>query len=76
MKITRRNGVLMEVRNITVGRVFEDEDGHIYQKVNQVIYESGADKIRLNAVALLNGQLTWFDDHEKVCLCEAELIIS
>lgn len=76
MKIVRRNGVLVEVRNLTVGEVFEDEDGHIYQKVNQVIYGSGEDKIQLNAVALLNGQLTWFDDYERVCRCNAELIIS
>lgn len=76
MKIVRRNGVLVEVKNLTVGEVFEDEDGHIYQKVNQVIYGSGEDKIQLNAVALLNGQLTWFSDHERVCRCNAELIIS
>lgn len=76
MKIVRRNGVLVEVKNLTVGEVFEDEDGHIYQKVNQVIYGSGEDKIQLNAVALLNGQLTWFGDHERVCRCNAELIIS
>lgn len=76
MKIVRRNGVLVEVKNLTVGEVFEDEDGHIYQKVNQVSYGSGEDKIQLNAVALLNGQLTWFGDHERVCHCNAELIIS
>lgn len=76
MKISRRNGVLVEVKNLTVGEVFEDEDGHIYQKVNQVIYGSGEDKIQLNAVSLLNGQLTWFSDYERVCRCNAELIIS
>lgn len=76
MKIVRRNGVLVEVKSLTVGEVFEDEHGHIYQKVNQVTYGSGEDKIQLNAVALLNGQLTWFGDHERVCRCSAELIIS
>ena len=76
LKITRRNGILVEVRNLTVGEVFEDENGHIYQKVNQVIYGSGEDKIQLNAVSLLNGQLTWFNDYESVCRCNAELIIS
>ena len=76
LKITRRKGILVEVRNLTVGEVFEDENGHIFQKVNQVIYGSGEDKIQLNAVALLNGQLTWFGDYERVCRCNAELIIS
>lgn len=76
LKITRRKGILVEVRNLTVGEVFEDENGHIYQKVNQVIYGSGEDKIQLNAVSLLNGQLTWFSDYESVCRCNAELIVS
>lgn len=76
LKISRRNGILVEVKNLTVGEVFEDENGHIFQKVNQVIYGSGEDKIQLNAVSLLNGQLTWFSDYERVCRCNAELIIS
>lgn len=76
MKISRRNGILVEVRDLMVGKVFEDENGHVFQKVNQVIYGSGENKIQLNAVNLLNGQLTWFSDYESVYLCNAELIIS
>ena len=76
LKITRRKGISVEVRNLTVGEVFEDENGHIYQKVNKIIYGSGEKKVQLNAVALLNGQLIWFDDYESVYRCNAELIIS
>ena len=77
MKVTRKDGQTVEFGTLQMGDVFKSTGGDIFIKINELEAEtmSGMCSGTLNAVALEDGEATFFYPDENVIPLKAELIV-
>lgn len=78
MKIVDGRAQMMDFRNVEQGAVFawrdDDDKEHIFIKADPI--QAEYDSTIWNAVCLADGERECFNDCERVCVLDAELVIN